>query len=144
MHVEAEHLADYLTEGALRIVPTEVCRAFSGYLDSLPWDASGARLDWAAVPHREIRLRGVSEEDVVTLLGDSRAARHGHLLVLYSPTEPGLLCDFSFGARNFDELYWKAPGVRFMCGAGIREGELVPISGDLIQVDGGAVLTALI
>jgi hypothetical protein len=141
MYIEADHLKSFLANGSTFRASTRICQEFGEYLNTLEWQPGGAAIDWSEIPHRVIDLPGKSEEDVLMEVWRSRAARHAYLLLLYSPDEPGLLSQFTFGMRNFDELYWRAPGVRYMCGADVTPEGVIPFFPDLVEFNGGDRLT---
>lgn len=53
-----------------------------------------------------------------------RVGAHSHLLALFSPEQPGIICPVSDGFSNLDYIFWKASGVRYFCGVDLSSSGL--------------------
>ncbi|MEU9361749.1 hypothetical protein AB0D35_27115 [Streptomyces sp. NPDC048301] len=113
-YIDSEHLAQWITSGRASVAPSEACSAFHDYLLGLAWLPT--RLDWRGIDHAVIDASGVGEPEFVARAMRSLLGKHSHLLALFSPDQPGIICQVADGLANLDYIYWKAPGVRYFCG----------------------------
>jgi hypothetical protein len=140
MYVNAPHIQEFVVAGDVYIVGAHVARQFSDFLDTLPWGVSRQQVDWDLIAHHEIDLDVVSEDELVAVVRSTRIGEYERLLFLYAPDEPAAHCALDFGLRHFDQLYWLAPGPRYMCGASVGGGAAVPVFDTLIDFDGASRL----
>ena len=113
-YIDSEHVKSWIEGGQASVAPVHACRAFHDVLLEFPWTPT--RIDWRAVEHVTIDLDEVEDEAVAAAARARNVSLHTHLLVLYSPEQPGLICETEDALGNLDYLFWKAPGVRYFCG----------------------------
>ncbi|GHB26643.1 MULTISPECIES: hypothetical protein [Streptomyces] len=113
-YIESEHLAQWISSGRASVPPQEACVKFHDYLVEFPWLPT--RLDWRNIDHEEVDASDVSEDEFVSRALRYRVGSHSHLLALFSPEQPGIICSMSDGLSNLDFIFWKAPGIRYFCG----------------------------
>lgn len=140
MYIGQTHLREWVQAGRATIVTAEVAQEFADYIESLPWLIAGTYPAWDRIPHATFRWDGLEDDEVAARATNAKVARHGHLLALYTLGEPALLVRYEDGIRNIDELYWRAPGPRYMCGADWDDAELTLCCGDFLEYDGGGQL----
>jgi len=133
-YIDSEHLKAWIEEGKASVAGTSLCRQFHAYLLSLRWLPS--RVDWNNLEFEELDLESADEAALVQLAASTRIARHNAVMVMYTPDEPGIICDFELAITNLDYLYWKASGYRYLCGAdmGVKGVSLFPE--DFAETDG--------
>jgi hypothetical protein len=113
-YIDSEHLADWVSSGRASAAPADVCAAFHDELIKFPWLPT--RLDWRTLRHVTLDVAEVGEENIVDEFTKHGIILRSHLLVLFVPDQPGLVCVMGDGLKNLDYIYWKAPGVRYFCG----------------------------
>jgi hypothetical protein len=123
MYVEAEHVQKWVTEHGARVLAVAQSRMFTLQLEGLPWNSAGNGLNWPALPSRTVDLDQPTAREE---LGTSRLARHDWVFALYTPDEPGVLAPFAAAVDSLDELYWKASGPRYLCGADLVDDDWPP------------------
>jgi hypothetical protein len=138
MHVEAEHVRQWLTVHPGRILDVAQSRVFAAHLEGLAWNSVGSGLDWSGLPALEVDLNSpTAARDIAS----GRLARHGQVFFLYDPDEPGLVTTFGDAIESLDELFWKAPGRRYLCGADLVGDQVQLAVEDLAEYDGAQRLT---
>lgn len=139
-YIESEHLAQWISSGRASVAPQEACVKFHDYLIGFPWLPT--RLDWRNVDHEVVDVSGMSEPDFVARAMRYRVGAHSHLLALFSPEQPGIICPVSDGFSNLDYIFWKASGVRYFCGVDLSSSGLpLYCYGDFGEFDGLAKVT---
>jgi hypothetical protein len=137
-YIEAPHLREWIDARRAFVVSPTITASFGEYLESLPWHESGLRLDWSALESSSSAL------DRPSLLGwvrQHRIGKHQHVVVMYSPDEPGLLCSLRDAVENIDFLFLRAPGCRYLCGAEVNHDVVHPVFEDFMEFDGAETLT---
>ncbi|WP_439660964.1 hypothetical protein ACSHWB_05300 [Lentzea sp. HUAS TT2] len=132
-YIEADHVAELIRQHGLVVAPAQWSQDFGAHLKGLAW--KGFSLDWNGVEHQLVDLEDPGSDPVPELMA-SRWPDVRRLFVLYSPSEPGLVADAAFVANEFDQLYWKAPGSRYMCAVRSVAGEDEPDFTRLIEFNG--------
>jgi len=138
MYVEAEHVRNWVTEHGARVPAVAQSRLFTLQLEGLPWNSAGNGLNWQALPSRTVDLARPQARDE---LATARLARHDWVFLLYVPDEPGLLAPYADAVDALDELYWKASGPRYLCGADLVDDAARLAVEDLAEYDGLQRLT---
>ncbi|WP_157606489.1 hypothetical protein [Saccharomonospora cyanea] len=113
-YMDSEHLEQWIESGRASVAPVEACSAFHDYLLSMAWLPT--RLDWRGIDHMVIDVAGMGEPEFVAQAMRSSLGSRSHLLAVFSPGQPGIICQMKEGLANLDHIYWKAPGVRYFCG----------------------------
>jgi hypothetical protein len=119
-YINSEHLADWVSSGRASVAPVDACAAFHDELITFPW--LPARLDWRTLRHVTLDAAEVGEKNIVAAFTKSGILLPSHLLALFAPDQPGLICAMEDGLKNLDHIYWKAPGVRYFCGVDLEAG----------------------
>lgn len=131
MYTESENIKRMVNARMLALSEVEIFTAFPSYLESLPWKESGLALDWSKIPGDLL--------EVEMLLGDV-AGRYfvnsDVLIFLLSPIESCVFCSIDFGLKSIEDIFWRAPGIRYFCGGRIDSGRLVPNFKNFAEYDG--------
>lgn len=135
-YVSSDHIEAWVRSGHASLVGAEVCTGFHDWLLCLPWLPTS--VDWSRLDHAIVDCSALSDEEIVDEVSKYPISEHSHLLVMYTPNQPGLICKFSDGIANLDLLYWKAPGVRYFCGIDIGVGARTPCYPHFAEFDGHA------
>ncbi|SED80954.1 hypothetical protein SAMN05216489_04522 [Streptomyces sp. 3213] len=138
-YIDSEHLESWIEGGQACVAGGDVCQAFHDVLLEFPWTPT--RIDWRAVEHVTIDLDEIDDEAVAATARAQKVPLHTHVLVLFSPDQPGLICETENALENLDHLYWKAPGARYFCGADVDESEWRYHYRDFGEFDGTAKVT---
>ncbi|MFF4805445.1 hypothetical protein ACFY1U_44870 [Streptomyces sp. NPDC001351] len=138
-YIDSEHLQNWIKSGQASVVSAEVCRDFHDVLLTFPWTPT--RIDWGAVEHVTMDLDEVDNAAVAATARARKAPLHTHVLVLFTPDQPGLVCRTEDALENLDHLYWKAPGARYFCGADASKGRWEYHHHDFGEFDGIAKVT---
>ncbi|MCI3276057.1 hypothetical protein [Streptomyces cylindrosporus] len=138
-YVDSEHLASLIESGQALVVPVDVCRAFHDVLLEFPWLPT--RIDWNAVEHVAIDLDEIEDSEIAVVARELGAPLHTHLLVLFTPAQPGLLCETEKALGNLDHFFWKAPGARYFCGVDVDDNGRRYRYRDFGEFDGNAKVT---
>jgi hypothetical protein len=138
MHVEADHVQKWVTAHAGRVLPVGQSRMFTMQLEGMPWNSAGNRLNWPALPSRTVAL---GRPELRAEMSTSRLGRHDWVFLLYAPDEPGVLGPLADALDALDELYWMAPGPRYLCGADLVDDKVRLAVEDLAEYDGIQQLT---
>ncbi len=141
-YVHDEHLQELIRAGVASLAPASVCDEFGTFLATLPW--LGAGLDWSKLPG----ACSLSLTDLKTEAGDhwirrTRAGRQPYLIAFFSEGQPGLAVATTEALRYLDEIFWKAPGGRFMFGARRHDGQWLPRFEDFLEYDGADTVTSV-
>ncbi|SDJ97375.1 hypothetical protein [Nonomuraea jiangxiensis] len=123
-YIDDGYIDEWMRAGRAHRVEADFCTAFHGWLRGLPWLPS--RVDWTRLSHTVVDCSPLTDREIVVLTREHPIGRHTHLLVMYAPDQPGIVCEFDTGIGNLDLLYWTAPGARYFCGASLVDGVLVP------------------
>jgi hypothetical protein len=138
MYVEAEHIRRWVADHGARVLTVGPSRMFTLQLEGMPWTTAGNGLNWPALPSLTVDLdHPRAREEIST----SRIARHEWIYLLFAPDEPGVLAPFDEAVTGLDELYWMAPGPRYVCGADLVDGKVRLAAEDLAEYDGLQRLT---
>jgi len=133
---------DWVHDKRAFALPTEFSTRFEQFLNGLPW--LGSALDWSKMPSAQvINLASADANDLHIWLSKTRIGAHSHIAIWYSAERGGLVVPLEIGVTNLDELYREAPGVRFAFGVDLREGQLEPAYGALLQYGSGDDLIAV-
>jgi len=123
-YIDADHLQAWVYAGRATVAPQCDCYRFHEYLLTLQWVGSG--VDWRDLPNVTLDLGAIADEMAYEMSRGLPIASHSHLLILFAPDQPGVYCELKDGLENLDYLFWKSPGVRFVCGADFAEGAMKP------------------
>ncbi|MBS2966506.1 hypothetical protein KGA66_25930 [Actinocrinis puniceicyclus] len=130
-YVDATHIQDWVRAGRATVAPHQDCFRFHQHLLALQWVGSG--IDWSLLPNVVIDLGALADEVVFEAASGLPVASHSHLLALFTPDQPGIYCEMKDGLENLDYLFWKAPGVRFVCGTDFIGGAMIPRCADFAE-----------
>ncbi|MFJ9418354.1 hypothetical protein ACIRPT_29985 [Streptomyces sp. NPDC101227] len=131
--------AAWIAERGASLGTAELSAAFDAYLCTLPWAGAGIR--WQGLPHRTLALdAGVPDEAVVAWARRTPVAAHSHVLIIDSTREPGVICPFEDGLRDF-ELLTDRPDL-FLCGVDLVDGVPRPVHPHFIERRSFHTLTA--
>lgn len=85
---------------------------FDAYLRILPWAGHG--IDWRRLPHEELHLVGVTDEQVAEWGRSTVLGKYRTVLLVDSAAQPGVICGLEDGLRDFDLLFSRPEG--YICG----------------------------
>ncbi|WP_424185360.1 hypothetical protein ACOBQX_26170 [Actinokineospora sp. G85] len=137
MYIEAPHIKEYIEAGRAVVADQSLCKRFGKYMDDPNlWDASGNHLEWSDETSLTINLARVGDDQAGVLIDTSSISSCSHVLMVYSPNQPGLFVDLHFGLIKVHNFYWKAPGPRFMCGVRYEGGRYKPDFEQTVEFDG--------
>ncbi|MBT2383660.1 hypothetical protein [Streptomyces sp. ISL-11] len=117
-----DEISSWLDAHGASASPVAMAAEFDAYLCTLPW--SGCGIDWQDLPHRSLALDGVSDDAAVEWARQTAMARHDHVLLIDSASEPGVVCRFEDAVRDF-ELLSHRPEL-YMCGVDLVGTEVRP------------------
>lgn len=119
MYLESAVIKNFLNSGIANLTPAIFTHEISRFLESLPWSVSGAGLDWDKIPSKYFSIEDIYNSVSQTVFRDDCA-----LVFFFSSSESCIACDPEFGMKHVDEIFWQAPGYRYVFGASIEDGEL--------------------
>lgn len=140
MHVLQDHLQRWVLAGTASILPVETSRALGQHLEGLPWE--GTHLDWKCLRVRAIDLSRTPAAELPAAFADTLIGQDSHVVFLFEPEEPSIVCEADFAFDNLDAAFWKAPGTRYMFGASIELGGVTPRPAHWASYDGADTLRA--
>ncbi|MFN8074431.1 MAG: hypothetical protein U0Q15_03300 [Kineosporiaceae bacterium] len=130
-----EHVGAWAASHDARLVPAADVAEVDAVLAALPWAAT--RLDWSGLPHVVLVL-GEQPPDV----SGTALARCPHVVAYLAPGAPALVGARDAVLADLDEIYWRAPGLRYLVGADRdAAGGLVLDARAVGEYDGGERLT---
>jgi hypothetical protein len=145
MHVDAGHIQDFISNGQARLASVNHSRDFGSFLNnSMPWNRAGTALMWDDIPHVSLNLAQLPNDNLLEAVARTGIAQHSLTFVMFSPAQPGLICELKFALENVDALYWLTPANRYMCGVDVVDETMVPIFEDLCEYSGNQYLTLTI
>ncbi|AJT64149.1 hypothetical protein [Streptomyces chattanoogensis] len=128
--MQPDAVQEWIAEHAASLSPAGLSAAFDAYLCTLPWAGAGIR--WQGLPHRTLTLDAdVTDEAVLAWARRTPVAAHAHVLVIDSAREPGVICRFEDGLRDFDLLSGR-PDL-FLCGVDLADGAPRPVFEHFIE-----------
>ncbi|OAR25865.1 hypothetical protein A8W25_10065 [Streptomyces sp. ERV7] len=125
MYVESEHISNWLDEGRATQLAVASSRAFDEYLCTLAWGPS--RLDWRSIPFSSFNYEqnGWSGQSAVDWARTNRFLESTHAFVMYSASEPGILCSAADAFYELDYLTMGRVHPAYICAA--AQGEDGPV-----------------
>jgi len=136
IHVEKfdDYIRRWASDHEAEVVSADSVTAFAEVLTSLPW--SGVHLDWDALPAVtfDLRIGGVD-------VAGTRLSHYDEVLAFFGPGKPGVVGRRDTLLAKLDELFWRTPGNRHLCGVERgTDGRLRFAFDALGEFDGGHVL----
>lgn len=101
-------------------------------LEELPWRVSTP--DWSVVGVVRLNL---DSPQFWNALQRTKFGQFNCAFLMYDPAEPGIIAPLRELVDSVDELTWKAPGVRFLCGVVRRENRWTLEPDAFAAYDGG-------
>ena len=141
MYIASEHIREWIRTETARVVPVATATQLGGYLNQLPWVVGGSGLDWGQIRGERFSLSTLTES---AQLGRFRSTLLGSdpiMVFWYVADQPCIACDANFAMANIDQAFWKAPGLRYVFGASIRGGLVVPLMAHFAEYGGADDLT---
>jgi hypothetical protein len=136
--ISAPHIKKLIESGLANPVDEALSREFSKKLESMEWQIS--KLDWSRFPgHIVFNIDDYSEDQIYSELMKTSLSDADDVFVLYGADEKGLKCSLEVFARNFDVLFWEAPGTRFACGID-SVGKKLFFENGFIEYDGASTI----
>ena len=109
-------------------------------LNKLLW--LGSSIDWNALPnHRAINQAGLSSQQLLeAIVQTTHFADYAYAVVFYSSKEPLLFGQRDDVLLNLDQIFWKAPGTRFVFAAEKQADVVLPEASTFLEYSGGDLL----
>ncbi|GAU66372.1 UmuC protein [Streptomyces sp. NBRC 110611] len=122
-------------------MPVEASREFDEYLCTLPWIPS--RLDWREIPYSVFSYEdaGWSGDLAVEWARTHHFMDSEHAFIMYSATEPGILCSSRDAFFELDYLTMGRVHPAYICAASAGNDGPVLSFNRFAEWDGFAVLT---
>jgi hypothetical protein len=133
MYVDQEPVRGWLAEHEHKILGAVYAERIHGFLEDFPWTTSG--ISWAKVPHARIEIPVRPGPEYLQACRTMPAAGHGHLLITYTASQSSILCRAADALVGMDDLYLRAPGPRYFCGAAMERGEVSIFPEDFAEYD---------
>ena len=127
MRIDSEHLQELIRDGKAFAIDREITNRLVGYLEKLPWSASGLRLDWGEIDGVELELSQLTDEVIAERVRMTPLGRDEYLIFVLGRNEPCFACNTELGIRRFDFIFSGLPGYRYFFGAELRDGAIQPI-----------------
>ena len=142
MYIDSPSVQKLLQRRMVAIVDAAIVAQFDAYLRRLSW--SGGSLDWSSMPPSEtFRLTVDNESAAVAWVLRMAIGKNSHVVAAYQRGEPGVMCTVDVAIRNLGSLFANAPGYRFFFGTDRSGNHSKYGFADLMEFDGGEVLTAV-
>ncbi|MET3444714.1 hypothetical protein [Ralstonia sp. 1138] len=142
MYITSTHVQQWLHTGKAKTLPVEVAAQLGDHLNRLPWFPGGGGLDWNQLAGNRLDLSTLTEEKLDDWLRSTVMGGHSHLVFFYADNQPCIACDVEFGMANIDEAFWGAPGKRYVFGATLEAGRILPAASHFAEFDGAGTLVA--
>ncbi|WP_440466742.1 hypothetical protein ACKI1H_25680 [Pseudomonas sp. YH-1] len=131
MYTDSVNIKKMLDAKVLVLSEEKISIDFARYLESLPWRESGLALDWEKISGDFLAV------DSLPKGAKSNYFQNNSVLVFFfSPDECCVFCEIEFGLSNIEEIFWRAPGVRYFFGASLDSGMLKPSFKNFAEYDG--------
>jgi len=144
MYIASDHIQKWITIGDALIVSVDISAQLDKWLMDLPWLPSRSGLDWGQMCSRQTSLASLTEPKQMKTFLSTSFDCDPYLIFLFAANEPCIACKSEFAIQNIDYAFWKAPGNRYMFGADIRNGEIVPNFSRFAEYDGSDTVTAAV
>ena len=142
MKIESGHIKEWLNAGRFMVVSANVAALLVARLESLRWSPSGTGLDWVSVNNTEANFEKLKNDEILDWIQTTAFKDDTHLIFLFDPGEPCIACDLQSGILMVDQVFWKAPGRRFIFGAKL-DGTLQPEFNHIAEYNGSNLLVAM-
>lgn len=142
MHITTSHIQQWLHTGKAETLPAEVSAQLGPHLSRLPWLPGGTGLDWSQLAGNRLDLSTLTAEKQDGWLRNTVMGGHSHLVFFYSDDQPCIACEIEFGMANIDQAFWSAPGKRYVFGATLEAGRILPAASHFAEFDGADTLMA--
>jgi hypothetical protein len=142
MHIRSKHVQQWIRTGYAIVVTEDVTAQFGLHLEELPWLPSGSGLDWTRLKGLATDLSRIDAPHLTNWLAHMPLGGDPYWVFWYSSEEPGIACEKAFAASHLSEAFWTAPGKRYVFGAAMQDGKLVPSFGHFAEYDGTDALIA--
>ncbi|CAJ0705284.1 hypothetical protein LMG19089_03801 [Ralstonia edaphis] len=142
MYVLSKHIQQWLQAGTARTLPTEVAAQLGDHLNRLPWLPGGGGLDWSQLAGNRLDLSALTDEKLDHWLCSTVMGGHSHLIFFYADNQACIACEIEFGMANIDQAFWGAPGKRYVFGATLEAGRILPAASHFAEYDGAGTLVA--
>lgn len=139
-YLDAPHIKELLVSHKLIVLPGDITQDLARSLNLLPWLVSGTRLDWERFSTSSSEYSfNTRSDDLRTWVKKVKAGKYPCLVALYSPSE-GIYGKIDDVLDNFDIIFWKAPGPRYLFGAKVEDGTVSPDVEAVLEYDGSDCL----
>lgn len=125
MNVYPDYIVEWLDEHDARVLDASFSSFLNAYLNTLPWVAS--HIDWSTIKWTSLKMPMNVDTKFIDKCRETPLGSHRHVLIMYAPEEPSILCRLEDAIIDLDLLYSHAPGPRYFCGADV-DGEEVTLS----------------
>jgi len=130
IYVNDEHIAAMIDAGSIELAGADIVAVCEQCLGGLPWLGTG--IDWRRFgSFSSVNLSGLRPDDFLKWMLTTSLGSTPHVVVFYAPAQPGLACPIGVLAENFDAIFWKAPGRRYLFSSTNVNGAWTPHAIDL-------------
>jgi hypothetical protein len=140
--VDQAHLRKLCRSGKATVVPASTMAGFADVIEALPWSPAGTGLDWGRIDGSELELSGLDRARLKAWLSSVALGRDTHVVFWLGTGQPCIACLQEFGIVNLDQVLWRLPGRRYLCGASLQQGEFAPEFTHFAEYDGADWLRA--
>ncbi len=141
MSSRIQHLAQLIDAGLLFVISGPIVVAMDDELMKMPWAPS--RIRWALVPGAKVIPLSKDEKETLRLLRETNFGPHNYAVAFFSREDVAVGGRIEHIIENIDEIFWRAPGVRYVFGAEINQGELAVALADFVEYDSVGTLTGI-
>lgn len=140
MQIDSKHAQEWITDGKAVLLSIDVSRGLVEYIERLPWNAVGTRLNWHVLDGVTIDLARVSLSKLPESVQSTSMRGDEYVVFLFERDEPCVACKSELGLTHIDYIYSGSPGVNYFFGAELRGGEIHPLLDHFAEYDGADCL----
>ncbi|MBC3918214.1 hypothetical protein H8L32_12055 [Undibacterium sp. CY18W] len=128
---------ELLENGTVTIFERDLCAKFSVHITkNFPWHISGVRLDWGSIKNSiQLPWNEVSDEEAEFFISNTSLEEFTYVAVIFSESQPGLLCTLQFAKQNIDLLTFHCPGLTYIVAVSDLKNRVLK-NDTFIEVDG--------
>ena len=128
---------ELLENGTASILEQDLCAQFAAHVEeNYPWHISGVRLDWKNIPNaKKLAWNEVSDEETELFVSSTRLGVFAYVAVIFSGSQPGLICTLQFAKQNIDLLTFHCPGLAYIVALSDLENKVLQ-NDVFIEIDG--------
>ncbi|BBB68360.1 hypothetical protein UNDYM_4107 [Undibacterium sp. YM2] len=107
---------ELLENGSATLFERDLCSEFDAHItENYPWHVSGMRLGWGRIPNSmQLPWNEVSDEETEIFISNTSLGKFTDVAVIFSGSQPGLICTLQFAKANIDLLSFHCPGLIYI------------------------------